>query len=209
MTTMVVGGFRSKLRIIVPLLLWCTSILLTCAPAAVIGANVTLESIQIFQNHEEFESSEPSVYFECEFDQESKTDLTEVKKINFTYSIMRPVVQLSYGSECKSCGVYEKDIANPDDVFGVWKICASSFSAGNFSYTNETELIATFSCPDCNTLPQSEDSSNSPSATPSTNSTELRVCSGGVCRGDWGSGCRSDEDDRCRGNGLMAIVFRK
>ncbi|CAH9078314.1 unnamed protein product [Cuscuta epithymum] len=161
MTTMVVGGFRSKLRIIVPLLLWCTSILLTCAPAAVIGANVTLESIQIFQNHEEFESSEPSVYFECEFDQESKTDLTEVKKINFTYSIMRPVVQLSYGSECKSCGVYEKDIANPDDVFGVWKICASSFSAGNFSYTNETELIATFSCPDCNTLPQSEGEFNS------------------------------------------------
>ncbi|CAH9123043.1 unnamed protein product [Cuscuta epithymum] len=151
------GVVRLKLRIVF-ILLWYSSILLSWVPAEP-AANVTLQSIEIFQTHEPDNpvvTDDPEVYFKCEGDQ-SPTSLSSVVKINVTYNnfTQLTVTQLSNSSDCKTCKVYDKDTFGDDNFGSPFQLCASNFAsnAGVWPFENTTEFSAVFSCPTCASFP--------------------------------------------------------
>ncbi|RAL53784.1 hypothetical protein DM860_004255 [Cuscuta australis] len=146
-------AIRCRLRRSEPsimLLLYC-SILLSSIPEMISAANVTLDSIQIFQTHETT-SHDPTVYFKCE--DEDKKSLSDVKEINTLYNnFTQPLTQF-LDEKCKQCGFYEEDTLNIDETFDEWELCPSNFknAGGKCTHSKENEVSATFSCPDCVTL---------------------------------------------------------
>lgn len=115
------------------------------------AANVTLDSIQIFQTHE-LTGHDPTVYFQCK--DEEKIILSDVKDKNTPYSNFTEPMTQFIDEKCKQCGFYEEDTFDGDETFDKWEFCPSNFTSAGGKYTHfkENEVSATFSCPDCVTL---------------------------------------------------------
>lgn len=60
----------------------------------------------------------------------------------------QPLTELP-DKKCKRCGLYEKDIIKPPDVFDEWEFCSSDFVNGKYIHFKEKEFNATFLCPEC------------------------------------------------------------
>ncbi|XP_059298224.1 uncharacterized protein LOC132050901 [Lycium ferocissimum] len=153
-------------RLIPIVLILCSSLFLRLLPGLVIGAVVTLDSIEIYKKHELF-GSKPTVFFQCK--RENKTILPDVKKKHVLYIFKgeeswQPLTELT-DKKCKRCGFYEKDSIKPDDTFDEWELCASDFTSPHGKYTRylKKEFKATFLCPEC--VPH-RDASNHSSGSP-------------------------------------------
>ncbi|GFQ00915.1 hypothetical protein PHJA_002235400 [Phtheirospermum japonicum] len=117
------------------------------------AADVTLDSMEIFNTHE-WILSKPAVYFQCKG--EDKIMLPDVKAKNVLYTFKgeeswQPLTQI-HDKKCKRCGVYEKDALKTDE-FDEWELCPSDFTSdGKYFHFKDTEFNATFLCPDCVSL---------------------------------------------------------
>ncbi|MCL7042524.1 hypothetical protein MKW94_007522 [Papaver nudicaule] len=102
------------------------------------GAVVTLQSIQIFKNHE-WLNNKPTVYFRCQ--DENMTVLPDVTTTHSLYTFngeesWQPLTELE--KKCKRCGLYEEDTIETDDIFD-----------GIYTCFKDKEFNATFFCPNC------------------------------------------------------------
>ncbi|CAN1805691.1 hypothetical protein LINPERHAP1_LOCUS24365 [Linum perenne] len=140
-------------------------LLLTCFPCLTRSAVVSLGSMQIYNTHEWFKSSKPTVYFDCKG--ENKTFLPDVKLVNVTYNFngdesWQPLMEFP-SEKCKRCGFYEQDTFKADDVYEEWEICPSDFrNSGMYQRFKADEFNATFICQQCVPLAESGNKINSP-----------------------------------------------
>ncbi|CAN1304479.1 hypothetical protein LINPERPRIM_LOCUS26214 [Linum perenne] len=138
-------------------------LLLTCFPCLTRSAVVSLGSMQIYNTHEWFKSSKPTVYFDCKG--ENKTFLPDVKLVNVTYNFngdesWQPLMEFP-SEKCKRCGFYEQDTFKADDVYEEWEICPSDFrNSGMYQRFKADEFNATFICQQCVPLCSSTESGN-------------------------------------------------
>ncbi|KAL1195828.1 hypothetical protein V5N11_027695 [Cardamine amara subsp. amara] len=96
-------------------------------PGTILTQEVTLDSIQIYQDSRL--STNVSYSFKGE---ESWQPLTELN-----------------GTKCKRCGIYEDDVLTYD-TFDEWELCLSDFKAeGSYTHVKEKEFNATFLCRGC------------------------------------------------------------
>ncbi|KVI00012.1 hypothetical protein Ccrd_021759 [Cynara cardunculus var. scolymus] len=122
-------------------------ILLFSFPELLLSAVVTLDSLEIYKNHE-WLGSKPKVYFQCSG--EKKAALPDVKKTYTVYKFkgeesFQPLTEFS-SKKCKRCGFYEEEHIKFDDVFDEWEFCPSDFAAsdGRYIRTVDKEFNATF-----------------------------------------------------------------
>ncbi|XP_024982990.1 uncharacterized protein LOC112519220 [Cynara cardunculus var. scolymus] len=127
-------------------------ILLFSFPELLLSAVVTLDSLEIYKNHE-WLGSKPKVYFQCSG--EKKAALPDVKKTYTVYKFkgeesFQPLTEFS-SKKCKRCGFYEEEHIKFDDVFDEWEFCPSDFAAsdGRYIRTVDKEFNATFLCHEC------------------------------------------------------------
>ncbi|KAH0470947.1 hypothetical protein IEQ34_000670 [Dendrobium chrysotoxum] len=128
---------------------------------------VTLGSIEIFNAHEWF-PSKPTVYFHCQ-GEENKTVLPDVKKTHALYIFKgeeswQPLTELP-DQKCKRCGLYEKDKYKSDDVFDEWELCPADFVEGKYIRFKENEFNATFICPQCTAVADSDNGQSQSTST--------------------------------------------
>ncbi|KAJ4970163.1 hypothetical protein NE237_003262 [Protea cynaroides] len=151
--------FRTNLKALalLPLLGW---LFICFFPGVFSSGVVTLDSIQIFKNHEIL-NAKPTVYFRCKG--ENRTILPDVKKTHVVYTFKgeeswQPLTELP-DKKCKRCGFYEMDSLKSDDVFDEWELCSSDFIVpdGNYVHSKDKEFNATFFCPKCVHLENSTD----------------------------------------------------
>ncbi|CAN0881439.1 hypothetical protein LINGRAHAP2_LOCUS14238 [Linum grandiflorum] len=139
----------------------------TCFPGLSTSAVLSLGSMEIYNTHEWFKSSKPTVYFHCK-GENNKTILPDVKEVNVTYSFngdesWQPLTEFTT-KKCKRCGFYEQDTFKSDDVYEEWEFCPSEFedSDGTYKRSKKDEYDATFLCQQCVTLADTDDGYNSP-----------------------------------------------
>ncbi|CAI0472530.1 unnamed protein product [Linum tenue] len=149
-----------------PLILTYSILLLSCFPGLTLSADLTLDSMEIYNTHEWLKSSNPTVYFRCKG--EDEIELPDVKEVNVTYRFngdesWQPLTELT-SKKCKRCGFYVKHIIKSDDVFEEWELCPSDFfdSDGKYRRVKEQEFDAAFLCKQC--VPLATDSNGDSSS---------------------------------------------